>query len=238
MHLEKVLNIWAWWGRNWWAWESSAMSQLCFESIYRAVCRNFMKSWGYHMICTDSLRNKISLWDTSSVFICKTTHIPRSTALAAYWVHLRLMDVSVRVRVWLFPNRLMIVGFLAVTTKRCEENEASGRDAIRSAVYWFTETDEVFADKSCQQHVHAALWDRKESIIPRTMNDILRRLEGCEIIGFDVSVVEKNEGYAFLLKDRSSVIPWNERPCQAKGMNLHCQGQFMIHGYSKWYSYL
>lgn len=109
------------------------------------------------------------------------------------------MNVFLGARLSFIENRLVLVGFLLVTMEAYEESEASGKDANRSAVYGLLGEMNCRLRKAVKSLVMQLMRQMKMKSINGAVFDIVKSPDGCESVGFKVSVDGGKKWMCFLL---------------------------------------
>lgn len=76
-------------------------------------------------------------------------------------------------------------------------SEVLETDGKRSVVFWFTGTDEVEAEKTWKQLINSSMQEMKMNKVHEVMLDILKPLDRCGGVGFEISADGEEKGMCF-----------------------------------------
>lgn len=99
------------------------------------------------------------------------------------------MNLSVKVQLRPIESSLTLVRFLSMTMEGYEKSDASGADAKRSGVYWFTGTgeEEAGSREGLETRWPCSSAGTEMNIIHKAMRKILELLAECGNLGAEVN---------------------------------------------------
>lgn len=103
----------------------------------------------------------------------------KSTAPEMYPVHILLLNSSAVYRQCLVENGLIFVGFLFAKLETCMESEPRGESRGNCAHYWFTDTEEVYAEEEIMLLGQGFLRQLKICLLEDAISEMMGPLYGC-----------------------------------------------------------